>query len=398
MKLMNMVYVYLLAVNVAAFILYGADKRKAAKGKWRIPEATLIGFAAAGGGLGAFLGMRIWHHKTKKWKFRILVPLCLIAWILLIGFCVWNGYGRGESLSWMEGLSGRDAGPGKAEPGDQTGEAESGKAEPGDQTGEAESGKAESGNQTGEAESGKAEPGKQDGEQDPGKAEPQDQAGETAIKEDEGMTENIEVFAQSSIRITGSMGTIYVDSFQMKEEPKDADYIFITHDHYDHFSPEDIEKVISDHTVLVVPEGMEKTVKKEVSGYAELVTVKPGQTRTVNGLEFDTVAAYNLKKPFHRKSAGWVGYILKVDGRTIYIAGDTDATDEAKAVRCDIALVPIGGTYTMDAEKAAELVNAIQPEIAIPTHYGSVVGSPEDGKVFMEHVKAPVKVEMKLSF
>ena len=106
--------------------------------------------------------------------------------------------------------------------------------------------------------------------------------------------------------------------------------------------------------------------------------------------------AYNTIKPFHMKSAGWVGYILRIDRKRVYIAGDTDGTKEAKAVRCDIALVPIGGTYTMNAKQAAELINEVQPEIAIPVHYGSVVGGKADEDTFMANVKEPVKVEIKL--
>ena len=92
----------------------------------------------------------------------------------------------------------------------------------------------------------------------------------------------------------------------------------------------------------------------------------------------------------------WVGYILSIDGKCIYIAGDTDETKEAKEVKCDIAMIPIGGTYTMDAKKAAELINIIKPEVAIPVHYGTVVGSPNDASVFKDLVKEPVKVEILL--
>ncbi len=129
-----------------------------------------------------------------------------------------------------------------------------------------------------------------------------------------------------------------------------------------------------------------------------LETVKPAVYREISGLEFETVPAYNTLKPFHPKSAEWVGYVLRIDGKRIYIAGDTDATKEAKAVKCDIAIVPIGGTYTMDARKAAELVNALRPDIAIPVHYGSIVGKPSDGDVFAGNVKSPVKVVFKIQF
>ena len=208
------------------------------------------------------------------------------------------------------------------------------------------------------------------------------------------MTENIEVFTQSSIRIRSNGKAIYIDPFGMREEPKDADYILITHDHYDHFSPEDIAKVSSGNSVLVVPEKM-LSKAQEVSGtVGRICTVTPCAYHNIDGLEMDTVPAYNSLKPFHPKSAGWVGYILHVDGRRIYIAGDTDMTKENKEVKCDIALVPIGGTYTMDAKKAAELINAIQPSVAIPTHYGSIVGNKEDADVFAANVKDPIKVEI----
>ncbi len=213
------------------------------------------------------------------------------------------------------------------------------------------------------------------------------------------MTGNIEVFTQNSIRIKDRGRNIYFDPFQMKEDPHDADFIFITHDHYDHFSPEDIMKVAGSDTVLIVPEKMAGKAAGEVAGLAErMITVKPGIYREVDGLEFETIPSYNILKPFHPKNAGWVGYILHIDGRRIYIAGDTDATKEAKAVECDIALVPIGGTYTMDVKKAAELINTFRPDVAIPTHYGSIVGNPSDGEAFAELVKAPVKVELKIRF
>ena len=215
-------------------------------------------------------------------------------------------------------------------------------------------------------------------------------------KESTAMSDKIEVFTQNSIRIRDRKGTIYIDPFQMNEIPNDADYLFITHEHYDHYSPDDIKKVVGDNTVLVIPESMQDKISDISGQMRRIVTVKPGMFYEVDGLEFDTVAAYNTLKNYHPKSAEWVGYILRLDDKRIYIAGDTDATKEAKAVKCDIALVPIGGTFTMNAKQAAGLINDIRPEFAIPTHYGSVVGSPEDAEVFKENVKEPVKVEVEI--
>ncbi len=209
------------------------------------------------------------------------------------------------------------------------------------------------------------------------------------------MVDNIDVFKQNSIRIKSDVGTIYIDPFKIDDETHDADFILITHDHYDHFSSEDIDKIKKNTTVLVVPEKMEAKAVIE-SGIKEIETVKPGTYHEVGNLELETIPMYNILKPFHPKAAGWVGYILKINGKRIYIAGDTDATQEAKEVICDIALVPIGGTYTMDAKKAAELVNEINPEVAIPTHYGSIVGKLSDAKVFAANVKDSIKVVEKI--
>ena len=210
------------------------------------------------------------------------------------------------------------------------------------------------------------------------------------------MVDNIKVFTHSSIRVQSRDKAIYADPFEMKQAPHDADIILITHDHYDHFSPNDISKVAKPETVLVVPEKMAKKAGDAKSLVSRIETVPQGASIDVDGLKIETVPAYNTLKPFHMKSAGWVGYIFEADGKRVYIAGDTDATKEAKAVKCDIALVPIGGHYTMDYKDAAAVVNAIKPEVAIPTHYGSIVGSPEDGNKFTELVDDSIKVEIKI--
>ena len=212
------------------------------------------------------------------------------------------------------------------------------------------------------------------------------------------MVDNITVNTQNSIRITSRVGVIYIDPLEIPDDKNDADYILITHDHYDHFSPEDIRKVAKSGSVLVVPEKMAAKAQEVSGSVGRIEAVMPAVYREISGLEFETVPAYNTLKPFHPKSAEWVGYVLRIDGKRIYIAGDTDVTKEAKAVKCDIAIVPIGGTYTMDAKKAAEFVNALRPDIAIPVHYGSIVGKPSDGDVFAENVKSPVKVVFKIQF
>lgn len=208
-------------------------------------------------------------------------------------------------------------------------------------------------------------------------------------------TDDIRVFTQSSIRIAGD-SIIYFDPFQMREAPHDADIVFITHDHYDHFSVEDIRKAACGHTALVLPESMRARAKE--TGLKAVTAVKPGERMSVAGIQFETVAAYNVQQPFHPMAAGWVGYILKLDGRRIYISGDMDNTREAQAVKCDIALVPIGGRFTMDAGQAAELINKMHPQAVIPTHYGSIVGSPEDAQTFRKLVDPSIQVDIKMEY
>lgn len=210
------------------------------------------------------------------------------------------------------------------------------------------------------------------------------------------MTENIRVLTHSSIRIQSGDTVLYVDPYKVSGRPQDAGFVFITHDHFDHFSPEDIEKVSCDKTVLVVPEKIRDKVLQEADEMRGIIPVKPDAPYDINGFSFETVPAYNRLKPFHPKTAGWVGYIFCLDGKRIYVAGDTDATPDAKKVQCDVALVPVGGTYTMNASQAAELVNTIRPAAAIPTHYGSVAGSAADAESFREKVDPAVHVEIKM--
>ncbi len=202
------------------------------------------------------------------------------------------------------------------------------------------------------------------------------------------------VNTQNSIRIDCGK-IIYVDPLDIRQESHDADYIFITHDHYDHFSLEDINKVLKQETQFVVPLKMDIRVRKNTPVGRNLA-VAAGQSYETEDFTFETVPAYNLIKPFHKKSAGWVGYILNIDDTRIYIAGDTDATKEAQNVKCDIAMVPIGGTYTMNHKEAAALINKIKPKYVIPTHYGSLVGDKLDGERFMQLVDKNINVVIKL--
>ena len=210
-------------------------------------------------------------------------------------------------------------------------------------------------------------------------------------------TDHIEVLTHSSIRIKTPAGTVYVDPFQVKDAPRDGAFVFVTHDHFDHFSPEDIAKAAAPGAVLIVPETMAEKAQETAGLVGRIMTVAQAGSYEAGGLAFETVPAYNVDKAFHPKEAGWVGYLLHTD-QMIYIAGDTDITEENRAVRCDVAMLPIGGTYTMDAAQAAELANAIRPAVAIPTHYGSVAGSEGDAEVFASQVNVPVAVVIKKQY
>ena len=205
--------------------------------------------------------------------------------------------------------------------------------------------------------------------------------------------DHIQVNTQSSIRIEGSR-MVYFDPFQISAEAHDADLICITHAHYDHYDPESILKVCNQNTELAAPASMAKELGKLawkgncICGTGERVEIKD--------LVITAKPAYNKLKPFHPKRNGWLGYLLEMDGSVYYVAGDTDAVKELQEVRCDVALVPIGGKFTMNAKEAAGLVNKIKPKAVIPTHYGSIVGKPQDAETFRKTVDREVQVVVKL--
>lgn len=204
------------------------------------------------------------------------------------------------------------------------------------------------------------------------------------------MLENIEVLYHSSIRINKEK-TIYIDPFKINKNYNDADIIFITHDHYDHYSEEDIDKVINENTTIIIPdELLTKLLRKGINKNA-IITVEPNKNYMVQGIKFETISAYNTNKTFHPKENGWVGYIIIINGIRYYIAGDTDITEENKQVKCDVAFVPVGGTYTMDFKEAASLINEIKPKIAIPIHYGSIVGTEQDAIDFIRLLHPEIK-------
>ena len=206
---------------------------------------------------------------------------------------------------------------------------------------------------------------------------------------------NITVNAQNSICIDFGK-KIYIDPFKIEKEAHDADYIFLTHDHYDHFSLEDLNKVGKMESIFVVPEAMDKKVRKNTA-FGKNFPVKPGESYETEDFTFETIPMYNKIKPFHPKRSGWCGYVLNLDGTRVYIAGDIDAIKEAAEVKCDIALIPIGGTYTMDPKEAAGLINKMRPKIVVPVHYGDIVGKKSYGDDFAKLVDDGIEIVRLLS-
>jgi L-ascorbate metabolism protein UlaG (beta-lactamase superfamily) len=186
---------------------------------------------------------------------------------------------------------------------------------------------------------------------------------------------------QSTLLVTNGK-VLWVDSFQVDHGDPKADVLLITHAHADHCSPGDVQKVMKPGTVVVGPPDC---ISKVPVDEANKIAVMPGDRRTLDGFSIDVVPAYNIDKPFHPKANNWVGYIVSVGGRRIYHAGDTDRIPEMKTFETDVAFLPIGGTYTMNAQEAAAAASEdIKPKIAVPMHYGAVVGSDADAQSFSE--------------
>ena len=204
------------------------------------------------------------------------------------------------------------------------------------------------------------------------------------------MLEGIEVLCHSNIKISKNK-IIYIDPFKIDKEYKDADYIFITHSHYDHFSLDDINKVRKENTKIILPLDMYDLATQLGFNDKNILTVTPNEKYEIDTLQFETVPAYNVNKNFHPKSNNWVGYIIRLDNISYYIAGDTDITEENKKVVADVIFVPVGGTYTTTCKEAAELANHIMPKIAVPTHYGCIVGCKSDAEEFVNLLNDNIK-------
>jgi len=204
------------------------------------------------------------------------------------------------------------------------------------------------------------------------------------------MLDRLTWFRQAAFRWTDGEMVVYIDPWGTETDAAPADLILITHAHEDHCQPDEIARLRKEGTKLVAPHDV-------ATGFSGDVTpVAPGESHEVAGVRITTVPAYNTAEErldFHPKANRWVGYVLELGGNTYYHAGDTDHAPELDDVKTDVAFLPIGGYYTMEADEAAGMARAIAPDIAVPMHYGFVVGSPGDAERFRS-LADPVKVEV----
>lgn len=199
------------------------------------------------------------------------------------------------------------------------------------------------------------------------------------------MVKNIQWLGHDTFKISADKN-IYIDPFKIKNKDS-ADLILITHGHHDHCSPDDIAKITGPNTMIITPPSCAEKIKGNIK------VVKRQDNIEINGVDIEVVPAYNVDKKYHPKTADGVGYIINIKGVRIYHAGDTDRIPEMKGFRkIGIALLPVSGKYVMDPDEAALAAMDIKPHIAIPMHYGTIIGSVSDAQKFAQALKGKVEV------
>jgi L-ascorbate metabolism protein UlaG (beta-lactamase superfamily) len=197
---------------------------------------------------------------------------------------------------------------------------------------------------------------------------------------------HIKWLGHASFKIWKADLVIYVDPRNLGESPPDATVVLVSHSHGDHYSPADIARISGPQTELIAPPDV-------IANAGHGRTIAPGQTIELQGVRIKGVAAYNPAKQYHPKQNNWVGFIVEFGSTRIYYAGDTDLTDEMKALRdIDVALLPVGGTYTMNSQEAADATTYIEPDVAVPCHWGDVIGTRSDAETFALLAECDVRI------
>jgi len=190
------------------------------------------------------------------------------------------------------------------------------------------------------------------------------------------MSVEITWMGHASFRISGGGRVVYIDPWKLTEAPHDADVVIVSHDHHDHYSQDDVAKVSGAETVTLAP--VDTAVK-----LLGAIAIAPLERTTAGGVDIQAVAAYNVGKSFHPKAKHWIGAVITLEGKRIYYAGDTDLIDEMDdLVDVAVALLPVGGTYTLDAAEAACAAERIGCKAAVPYHWGDIVGTADDAEAF----------------
>ena len=200
------------------------------------------------------------------------------------------------------------------------------------------------------------------------------------------MSVEIKWLGHASFRVSYDESIIYIDPWKIESAPNDGVLVLVSHAHYDHYSAEDVAKVIS-------PDGQFYSTSDVTDQRGDGISISPGTTFEAANANVETVRAYNPNKHFHPKENNWVGFIINISGKRVYYAGDTDVIPEMDQLRdIDVALLPVGGTFTMDAQEAAQAVSTIKPKVAIPYHWGDIVGDKNDAQKFAESAECEVEI------
>jgi L-ascorbate metabolism protein UlaG (beta-lactamase superfamily) len=220
----------------------------------------------------------------------------------------------------------------------------------------------------------------------PGPTEAVEEAGPPAAESEPALLAHLHLLGHASFLLDGPPA-IYIDPTSLGSEPPAADVILISHEHQDHFMPAAIEQISTPQTVILASQRVAERLAGMEGLAAEVRAMQPGEEATVGGVTIETLPAYNIDKSYHPRTAGNLGFIVTWGGERLYFAGDTDHIPEMADVECDVALLPIGGTYTMDVEEAAAAAADIGPRVAVPMHVRSA-----DPEQFRELCDCPVVI------